>query len=154
MKSVAEISPKRPCSCSLTSLSIEWPHCMKGLVSCTGRTCHICRACRPFNTQKLLYRDIKPENLLMGMGKTKSTLHMVDLGLAKMFIDKVSHQHIKPRRIRKSLTGTARFTQFLFVLKLIVPMKKSAPVEVGMPQLMPIMVRTNQEEMIWSLLAM
>ena len=55
-----------------------------------------------------IFRDIKPENLLMGMDKTKHILHMVDLGLAKMFIDKVTHQHIKPRRIRKSLTGTAR----------------------------------------------
>ena len=55
-----------------------------------------------------VHRDIKPENLLMGMDKSKATLHLIDLGLAKMFLDKVSHEHVKARKIRKSLTGTAR----------------------------------------------
>ncbi len=55
-----------------------------------------------------LHRDIKPENLIMGRGRYKSTLYMVDLGLAKLFIDRETGEHIAQRKIRKSLTGTAR----------------------------------------------
>ncbi len=35
-----------------------------------------------------LHRDIKPENMMMGRNKDdKTTLYMVDLGLAKVTID-------------------------------------------------------------------
>jgi len=57
-----------------------------------------------------VHRDIKPENLVMGKGDKKSTMYLVDLGLAKSFRDKDTGEHIpsypKPR---KSLTGTARY---------------------------------------------
>ena len=56
-----------------------------------------------------LHRDIKPENMMMGRGKNKAILYMVDLGLAKLFIDRETGEHIVPRKIRKSLTGTARY---------------------------------------------
>ncbi len=55
-----------------------------------------------------LHRDIKPENLLMGQGEQRAVLHLVDLGLAKPFRDPDTKEHIVPRKIRKSLTGTAR----------------------------------------------
>ena len=38
----------------------------------------------------------------------KNKLYLIDFGLAKRFIDRESHLHIVPRKIRKGLTGTAR----------------------------------------------
>lgn len=55
-----------------------------------------------------VHRDIKPENLLMGMGQFKSTLYLVDLGLAKPFLDP-DQKHIVARKMHRSLTGTARY---------------------------------------------
>ncbi len=56
-----------------------------------------------------LHRDIKPENLLMGRGEHQATLHLIDLGLAKPFINPQTKEHIVSGKIRKSLTGTARY---------------------------------------------
>ena len=44
----------------------------------------------------------------MGMGRSQSVLHMVDLGLAKLFMDPKTHKHIPHSNIRRSLEGTAR----------------------------------------------
>jgi len=54
-----------------------------------------------------LHRDLKPDNLAMGMGKRSHHLYLIDFGLAKKYMDK-STQHI-PFRDGKSLTGTARY---------------------------------------------
>lgn len=54
-------------------------------------------------------RDVKPENILMGTGENSGTLYLVDLGLAKSYLDPDSKTHIDPRGSRKSLTGTARY---------------------------------------------
>lgn len=53
---------------------------------------------------------MKPENFLLGrVGFPNSnTVHIVDFGLSKEFIDPVSGKHI-PYREGKSLTGTARY---------------------------------------------
>ncbi len=56
-----------------------------------------------------LHRDLKPENMMMGRGRDKHILHLVDLGLAKLFIDRKTGDHIVPRKIKKSLVGTARW---------------------------------------------
>lgn len=54
------------------------------------------------------YRDIKPDNFLMGLGKKGNLVYIIDFGLAKKFRDGRTHQHI-PYRENKNLTGTARY---------------------------------------------
>ncbi|KAF8623574.1 hypothetical protein AX15_006342 [Amanita polypyramis BW_CC] len=77
----------------------------------------VCMAARQMLTRvqtihekNLIYRDIKPDNFLIGRPGTKAgnVVHVVDFGMAKQYRDPRTGQHI-PYRERKSLSGTARY---------------------------------------------
>lgn len=60
------------------------------------------------HSKSFLHRDIKPDNMLMGVGSDISTVFLVDFGLAKRYRDHTTKQHL-PYREGKHLTGTARY---------------------------------------------
>jgi casein kinase 1 len=51
---------------------------------------------------------VKPDNFLIGRGKKKHQVFIIDFGLAKRFRDPRSGEHI-PYKDGKHLTGTARY---------------------------------------------
>eukprot|EP00826_Nyctotherus_ovalis_P010852 TRINITY_DN12835_c0_g1_i2.p1 TRINITY_DN12835_c0_g1~~TRINITY_DN12835_c0_g1_i2.p1 ORF type:complete len:377 (-),score=65.36 TRINITY_DN12835_c0_g1_i2:41-1171(-) len=61
-----------------------------------------------FHSRYFLHRDVKPDNFLLGLGKSQDTLYVIDYGLAKKYYDPISSEHL-PYRDNKSLTGTARY---------------------------------------------
>ena len=58
----------------------------------------------------MIYRDIKPENCLIGTksNNTSGIIHIVDFGLAKQFLDPETGRHINYSE-NKNLTGTVRY---------------------------------------------
>lgn len=60
------------------------------------------------HSKSFIHRDIKPDNFLMGIGKRRNEVHVIDFGLAKRYRDPRTHTHI-PYRENKNLTGNARY---------------------------------------------
>ncbi|CAK7218625.1 hypothetical protein SEUCBS140593_003610 [Sporothrix eucalyptigena] len=58
----------------------------------------------------LIYRDIKPENFLMGLPETDAanSVYLIDYGMAKVYRDPDTNKHI-PYGDAQSLSGTARY---------------------------------------------
>ena len=55
-----------------------------------------------------IHRDIKPGNFVIGKGPNSKKLYLIDFGLSKKYIDKITNKHI-PYKEGKGLTGTARY---------------------------------------------
>jgi casein kinase 1 len=60
------------------------------------------------HAKNIIHRDIKPENFLIGQGRQGNLLHIIDFGLATMYRDRRTQQHLAYRGGR-SFIGTARF---------------------------------------------
>jgi len=58
--------------------------------------------------KSMIYRDVKPDNFLIGRGSNSSTVYLIDFGMAKYYRDPQTKSHI-PYREKKSLSGTARY---------------------------------------------
>ena len=56
--------------------------------------------------KKIIHRDIKPDNFLIGREGRENTIYMIDLGLSKEFKRGRKHIHYSESR---SLTGTLRY---------------------------------------------
>ena len=57
---------------------------------------------------QVLHRDIKPGNAVVGVGLATSTVHLIDFGISKRFIDPKTGVHIKLQHIG-NLTGTCPY---------------------------------------------
>jgi len=60
------------------------------------------------HAKNYIHGDIKPDNFLIGLGKTASQVHIIDFGLSKQFRDPKTQQHI-PYKESRDLTGTVPF---------------------------------------------
>ena len=55
-----------------------------------------------------IHRDIKPDNIMMGLGEGSNTVHLIDFGLTRLVIDPKTGKHI-PFVGMKNLIGTCRY---------------------------------------------
>lgn len=57
----------------------------------------------------ILHRDIKPDNFLIGYGKNRKKVYIIDFGLSKRFVNKETFQH-QSYNCTKQFTGSYRYS--------------------------------------------
>ena len=60
------------------------------------------------HSKGIIYRDVKPENFAMGTGRLSNIVHIFDFGLAKLYVDAETGNHI-PFKDNRVMVGTARY---------------------------------------------
>jgi len=56
-----------------------------------------------------VHRDVKPDNFLIGLGPAANQVHLIDFGLARVYRDPATAEHL-PYAEGRHITGTARFS--------------------------------------------
>ena len=60
------------------------------------------------HVRNYIHRDLKPDNIMMGLGEDSRNLFLVDFGLTRPIIDPKTGKHIKFVK-GKNLVGTVRY---------------------------------------------
>ena len=60
------------------------------------------------HSRKILHRDMKPDNFVMGRNDKSHIVYLIDFGLSKKYWSSRQNKHI-PYCTNKKLTGTARY---------------------------------------------
>ena len=60
------------------------------------------------HSKNFIHRDIKPDNMMMGLGEASNILHMIDFGISRLVVDPKTGRHI-PFVRGKNLIGTCRY---------------------------------------------
>lgn len=63
---------------------------------------------RNVHNRSYIHRDVKPENVAIGLGKQAKTIFLFDFGLAKRYISPRGRRHVSLKEGRP-LTGTMRY---------------------------------------------
>ena len=62
-----------------------------------------------FHSKHVIHRDIKPDNMMLGLGSDSSTIYLIDFGLSKRYFDpKTGKHHVY--EMGKSFRGTRRYS--------------------------------------------
>jgi serine/threonine protein kinase len=78
----------------------------------TNRSCHVqLQRLQFIHSRNLIHCDLKPSNIMIGVGVQADVVHLIDFGLSKEFRDAKTHRHTQmiPHTKPHSLVGTAVF---------------------------------------------
>lgn len=92
------------------SLEEEFKYCKKkfSVKTCLMLGDQMITRLEKVHANKIVHRDIKPDNFTLGLGRKNTVVHLIDFGLAKRFRDPMTNAHIRYRE-ETSFAGTARY---------------------------------------------